>query len=190
MQNNVQTEKKDFEPTISVGKITAFKGSDLEDLCDATEKTIDDAGTGMFSVGFNWVEAPPREKLENYWKGLLLVPERTLFVGRIDGVIASSIQLIKPPPSNKAQSFAATMREHFVAPWARGHGLAKLLVKAVEDECANLKLKVLKLEVRANRTAAISLYESLGFKKWGELDKYEMVNGNYVAGYFYYKDLI
>lgn len=182
--------KREFDPIIKVEKLKAFSGSDLEDLCDATEKTIADAGTGLFSVGHSWSEAPPREKLENYWKGILLVPERELFVGRIDGVIAGSIQLIKTPASNKAQSFAATMREHFVAPWARGHGLAKMLLKALEDECVNQKLKVLKLEVRANRTAAISLYESLGFKKWGELDKYEFVNGNYVAGYFYYKDLI
>ena len=181
--------KKSFEPIIKVERLEVFKGSDLEDLCDATEKTIDDAGLG-FSVGFNWVETPARERLENYWKGLLLVPERTVFVGRIDGVIASSIQLIKPPPSNKAQSFSATMREHFVAPWARGHGLAKLLLKAVEEECVALKLKVLKLEVRATQTAAISLYESLGFKKWGELDKYEFVNGAYIAGHFYYKDLL
>jgi len=187
MQNNT---KKDFEPKIKVEKLTGFKGSDLEDLCDAMEKTIADAGTGLFSVGFNWVEAPPREKLESYWKGLLLVPERTLFVGRIDGVIASSIQIIKPPPSNQAQSFAATMREHFVAPWARGHGLAKLLLKAVEEECVAQKLKILKLEVRASRDAAISLYESFGFKRWGMLDKYEMVGGNYIAGYFYYKDLL
>jgi len=186
----MQNVKTDFKPVIKVEKLKEFTGSDLEDLCDATEKTIEDVGTGLFSASFNWVEAPPREKLENYWKGLLLVPERIVFVGRIDGVIASSIQLVKTPPSNKAQSFAATMREHFVAPWARGHGLAKLLLKAVEDECAAQKLKVLKLEVRATRTAAISLYESLGFKKWGELDKYEFVNGNYIAGCYYYKDLI
>ena len=186
----IENAKKDFEPVVKVERLKEFSGSDLEDLCDATEKTIADVGTGLFSASFNWQEAPPREKLENYWKGLLLVPERTLFVGRIDGVIASSIQIIKPPPSNKAQAFAATMREHFVAPWARGHGLAKLLLKAVEEECANQKLKILKLEVRATRTAAISLYESLGFKKWGELDKYEYANGQYIAGYFYYKDLV
>lgn len=185
----MQQVKRDFEAKIVVEKLKSFKASDLEDLCDATEKTIDDAGLG-FSVGFNWLQTPPREKLESYWKGLLLVPERQVFVGRIDGVIASSIQLVKPAPSHQAQSFAASVREHFVAPWARGHGLAKLLLKAVEDECVALKLKILKLEVRATQTAAVSLYESNGYKKWGELDKYELVDGNYISGYYYYKDLI
>ena len=180
--------KKEFKPTIVVEKLTAFKNSDLEDLCEATEKTIEAAGLG-FSVGFNWLHTPPREKLESYWKGLLLVPERQVFIGRIDGVIAASVQLVKPAPSTKAQSFAANLREHFVAPWARGHGLAKLLLKAVEDECMNLNLKVLKLEVRATQEAAIALYESSGYKKWGELDKYELVEGKYIAGCFYYKDL-
>jgi ribosomal protein S18 acetylase RimI-like enzyme len=177
-----------FEPEIKVERLSEFQGNDLSDLCDAMEKTIED-GLG-FSIGFGWLKAPERERVEKYWKGLMLVPDRVIFVGRIDGVIAASIQLIKPSANNQSQSFAGSVREHFVAPWARGHGLAKMLVEVAEEEAKNAGLKILKLEVRATQDAAAKIYESQGFKKWGELDKYEFVDGNYVAGYFYYKDLL
>lgn len=173
--------------TAKVERIKEFTGSDLEDLCEATEKTIvNDMG---FSIGLGWLEPPGRQKLESYWKGLLLVPERVLLAGRLDGVIAGSIQLIKPAPSNQTATFAATAKAHFVAPWARGHGLAKMLLAAAEEEARKLDYKILKFEVRATQNAAISLYESMGYKKWGVLDKYEFVHGQYVAGFFYYKDL-
>jgi GNAT superfamily N-acetyltransferase len=175
-------------PLTTIERLEEFKGSDIDDLCEALEDTMED-GLG-FSIGFKQLITPSREKLENYWKGTLLVPERELYVGRLDGVIAASIQLIKPAPSNQAQSFAVTAREHFVAPWARGHGLAKFLLAAAEDSAKTQGYKILKLEVRASQDGAIALYENLGYRKWGTLDKYEMVDGKYVAGNFYYKDLI
>jgi ribosomal protein S18 acetylase RimI-like enzyme len=176
-----------FDPEIRVERLSEFQGNDLSDLCDAMEKTIED-GLG-FSIGFGWLKAPERERVEKYWNGLILVPDRAIFVGRVDGVIAGSIQLVKPSANNQSQSFAASVREHFIAPWARGHGLAKMLVEVAEAEARSAGMKILKLEVRATQDAAAKIYESLGFKKWGELDKYEMVAGKFVGGLFYYKDL-
>lgn len=178
---------EDLNPLITVEKLTELNESDLNDLCDAMEKTIED-GLG-FSLGFGWLKAPARERLESYWKGLLLVPDREVFIGRVDNVIASAIQLVKPARSNQSQSFAGNVREHFVAPWARGHGLAKILLQEAEKSARAEELTILKLEVRSTQDAAIHRYEEQGYKKWGELDKYEMVNGQYVGGYFYYKDL-
>ena len=179
---------KKFDPVIQVEKLEEFHGSDLDDIADAMGKTIED-GLG-FSLGFGWLKAPEHERLEKYWQGLLLVPEREIFVGRIDSTIASAVQLVKPSPTSQTQNFAGMLREHFVAPWARGHGLAKQLLQAAENQARIEGLKILKLEVRASQEAAIHLYEEQGYKKWGELDKYEMVEGQFVAGSFYYKDLI
>lgn len=176
-----------FDPKIKVERLREFKGNDLDDLCDAMERTIED-GLG-FSLGFGWLKAPERERVEKYWRGLMLVPDRAIFVGRVDGVIGGSIQLVKPAANNQSQSFAGNVREHFVAPWARGHGLAKMLLVAAENEARANNLTVLKLEVRATQDAAEKIYEAQGFKKWGSLDKYEMVEGQFVGGNFYYKDL-
>lgn len=173
---------------IKVERIQVFKGSDLSDLCDATESTILDDGLS-FSIGLNRAEPPVRDRLEAYWKGVLLVPERQLIVGRIDGVIASSIQLVKPTPNNQTSSFCGSVDHHFVAPWARGHGLAKELLKAAQRNAKEEGLEVLRLNVRANLEAAIQLYEQLGYKRWGTLDKYEKIDGEMIAGFYYYKDL-
>lgn len=183
----MESAPNNVAPLVTVERLEAFRSTDIDDLCDATEVTMED-GLG-FSIGFKQLTTPSRERLEHYWKGVLLVPERELYVGRLDNVIAASIQLIKPPASNQAQSFAVFAREHFVAPWARGHGLAKYLLAAAEDSARTQGYKILKLEVRASQDGAIALYENLGYKRWGVLDKYEMVDGKYVAGYFYYKDL-
>ena len=52
-----------------------------------------DRGGIIEGGGFGWLKPPPRQVLENYWKGVLLVPERRLVVGRLDGIIAGSAQL-------------------------------------------------------------------------------------------------
>ena len=79
----------------------------------------------MEGGGFGWVNPPGRQALERYFRGLLLVPERELFVGRLDGTIVGSTQLVRPPRNNEAQSFAAQMMHLFIAPYARGHGVGE-----------------------------------------------------------------
>ena len=162
--------------------------ADLDDLCDATRDVLNDTASG-FSIGFTRVGAPMREQLQTYWRGVLIVPERQLIVGRVDRTVAASIQLVKPSSSNKTSAFAASVESHFVAPWARGHGLARELLRVTEDKARQLGFSVLKLSVRATQEAAIHLYEKAGYTRWGTLEKYEIVEGVMVAGHFYYKDL-
>ena len=96
--------------------------------------------------------------MENYWKGVLLVPERSLLVGRLDGVICATAQLVRPSRNNEAQGHSAQLTTNFVAPWARGHGLARGIVLAVEEEARVQGVSVLNLDVRETQVAAIQLY--------------------------------
>jgi len=50
-----------------------------------------------------------------------------------------------------------------------------------------MKFQVLNLDVRETQQAAIRLYESLGYQRWGEHPMYARVNGKPVHGLFYYK---
>lgn len=171
------------EAVISVERVTDFDDDDLAALCEATDAAIMEGG------GFGWVNPPGRQALERYFRGLLLVPERELFVGRLDGVIVGSTQLVRPPRNNEAQSFAAQMMHLFIAPYARGHGVGRMMVQRVEDGARALGYQILNLDVRETQAAAIRMYESLGYTRWGEHPAYARVRGEIVRGFYYYKQL-
>jgi ribosomal protein S18 acetylase RimI-like enzyme len=166
---------------ISVEAARELKGADRHDLCDSAEAAILDGG------GFGWLRPPQRHVLEAYWQGVLLVPERTLFVARLDGVIGGSAQLVRPTRNNEAQAHAVNLTTSFVAPWARGHGLARGLVLAVEETAQKEGYAVVNLDVRETQRAAIALYEKLGYLRWATHPYYARVAGKWVAGHYYTK---
>ncbi len=167
----------------TVERITEFDDDDLGTLCDATNAAIIDGG------GFGWVSPQARTSLESYFKGILLVPERVLFVGRLDGVIVGSVQLVRPARNNEAQAFAARLEHSYIAPYARGHGLARTMTLRVEDSARGLGYHVLNLDVRETQEAAIALYESMGYIRWGIHPCYARAGGRTVRGIHYYKFL-
>ena len=168
----------------SVGRIEEISDIDLADLCDATEAAIIDGG------GFGWLTPPSRRVLERYWKGVLLVPQRSLFIARQNSTIVGSAQLVRPPRNNEAQVFAAAITTNFIAPFARGHGLARDITIAVERAAREDGFSHLTLDVRESQTAAIRLYQSLGYKHWGTNPDYAIVDDEMIAGRYYTKRLI
>jgi len=168
---------------ISVEPITSLSKRDLGDLCDAASAAIVDG------AGFGWVRPPQPEAFERYWRGVLIVPERRLLVARLDQVVAGSIQLVNPPRQKEAWAHACLVDTHFVAPWARGHGLARALLEAAINEARSAGFEVMNLSVRETQSAAIALYESEGFVRWGRHPKYAKVGGELIAGLYYSKDL-
>jgi ribosomal protein S18 acetylase RimI-like enzyme len=97
--------------------------------------------------------------------------------------------LVRPPRNNEAQAFAAQLMHAYVAPYARGHGLARELTIGVEERARELGYHVLNLDVRETQAAAIRLYESLGYTSWGVHPEYALVRGKVIRGFYYYKRL-
>ena len=170
-------------PDIRVERIESIGVADLNDLCDAAEAAIRDGG------GFGWVKPPAPDVLEAYWRGVILIPERDLFVVRLDGVIAGSCQLLLPTRNNEAQCFACNLTTLFVAPWARGHSLASRLLAQAEQHAVNQGFQIINLDVRATQTAAIQLYRGAGYTRFGVHPRYARVDGKDVTGEFYFKRL-
>lgn len=168
---------------ISVERVTEFAGPALHELCDAADAAILDGG------GFGWLSPPPRHVMEAYWKGVLLVPERELVIGRLDGVVAGSAQLQRAPKNNEAQALTGLLTTFFVVPWARGYGLARRLVLAVEEAAREAGLRALNLDVRETQGRAIAVYEQLGYQCWGSHPRYAWIDGRWHTGLFYVKDL-
>lgn len=172
-----------LHPQLQVGKVNTLSPQDLEHLCLATEDAIGDG------IGFNWLTPPVRERLEAYWNGVLLVPERLLIGAWLDGVLCGSIQLVSPTRSKETSYFCAGIEAHFVAPWARGHGLAVELLKQAEREAAMRGFSVIRLCVRETQERALKLYEERGYIKWGVLPAFEFVGGRMIPGHYFYKTL-
>lgn len=176
-----QINQKPHTPVPSVEHVSTLSAADMNDLCDATDAAIQGGG------GFGWVKLPSREILERFWYGVMVMPSRDLFVARMDGVICGTCQLLKPPVNNEAQGFAVQLTTNFVAPWARGHGLAKMMVDAAEQKARDEGYTVINLDVRETMDRAISLYESMGYKRFGEHPYYAKVDGQVLKGYYYTK---
>ena len=164
-----------------VERATELDDEDLQALCEAADAAILEGG------GFGWVKSPGRLALTSYFRGVLLVPERELFIGRLNGTIVGSAQLVRPPRNNEAQAFAATLMHAFIAPYARGHGLARLMTRRVEEGARALGYQVLNLDVRETQDPAIRLYEGLGYQRWGEHPAYARVGGRTIRGLYYTK---
>lgn len=178
-----KTSTKPLTPSPTVMRIEEFTPAELNDLCDATYAGIEAGG------GFGWVTKPPRDVLERYWQGVTAMPARILLVAKLDGVICGSCQLVKPPMNNEAQKFAVHLTTHFIAPWARGHGLSKMLVARAEQLAVDEGFSVVNLDVRETMEHAISLYEGLGYERVGTHPYYAQVGGKTLKGFYFTKRL-
>ena len=176
-------EAQALAPQRMVEHVADFTDEDLHALCEATAAAILDGG------GFGWVSPPGMMALETYFRGVLLVPERELFAARLNGSIVGSAHLVRPPRNNEAQAHAAQLMHSYIAPYARAHGLARMLTTEVENRARELGYHLLNLDVRETQEAAIRLYESLGYVRWGVHPDYAYVRGRPVRGFFYYKRL-
>lgn len=166
---------------LDVQRVEELNDAEMGELCEATDAAIIEGG------GFGWLDPQGRATLERHFRGVLLVPERELFVARMDGHIVGSAQLVRPPRNNEAQAFAAQLTHAYIAPYARGFGLARLLMKRVEEYAAAVGHRVLNLDVRETQSTAIALFEAVGYRHWGTHPFYARVDGRTVAGLHYYK---
>lgn len=180
---NKQSVLQPSPPAATVELLTHLSGSDLNDLCDATDAAIEAGG------GFGWLDLPAREILERFWQGVVVMPARLLFVARLDGVICGTCQLVLPPHNNQAQAHSGHLTTLFVAPWGRGHGLSEKLLDTVEVEARKHDISVINLDVRETMTGAIALYEKQGYIRIGEHPAYAKVDGALIRGFYYYKAL-
>ena len=177
--------KKLAEPAarISVEIADGLSPADLNDLCDVTDAAIETGG------GFGWVVPPARDVLERYWKGVLVVPGRHLLIARIDGTVCGATQLVEPVRNNEAQQFCATLLATFVAPFARGLGAGRRLVETAEKLAVEMGYCVIQLDVRETQVAAIRLFESMCYERWGVNPAYAKVGDVVMRGFYYSKTL-
>ena len=168
---------------ISVDIITSLSEVDLADLCNITEQAISAGG------GFGWLRVPTREILNSYWKKITEDKLTNLVVGRLNGVIAGTLQLTYEAENIESRKNIAQIKRHFVAPWARGYGLAKTMIDFSEQKAKEDNIKSIQLSIRETQDAAVQLFTSKDYKVWGENPYYAFINGSFIKGIYFYKNL-
>ena len=168
---------------ISVDLLESLSEVDLADLCNITEQAISAGG------GFGWLRVPTREVLNQYWNTTTDDSLSNLVVGRLNGVIAGTLQLSYEAPIIESRKNIAQIKRHFVAPWARGYGLAKSMIDFSEQKAKEDNIKSIQLAVRETQDAAVKLFSNKEYKVWGENPYYAFVNGSFIKGIYFYKNL-
>ena len=174
---------RDHIAKLSVEMVDQLTERDVHELSDAAEAAILSGG------GFGWLLPPPKSVMEDYWRGVQMIPERHLIIARLDKVIAGSCQIMRPPKNNEAQKFSCQLTTLFVAPWARGHGLAQKIVAESEALAKSEGFLMINLDVRATQERAIQSFEARGFKRYATNNRYARVCDDYVPGFYYHKEL-
>ena len=180
-EENREIENKG--PRLSVDEVITLDNVDILELCEATRLAI------LAHEGFNWISPPPENTLESFWKGVITIPERTLIIARMDGQIAGCCQMVRPPKNNEAGAFRGNLETFFLAPWARGHNLAKTMLQKAEDVARAQGCRTLESHMAADQHVAIAICEWIGMTRWGIKERYAMINDVFVPGYYYSKDL-
>ena len=170
-------------PKLSVETVDQLTERDIHELSDAAETAILSGG------GFGWLSPPPKSVMEDYWRGVQMIPDRHLIIARLDKVIAGSCQILRPPKNNEAQKFCCQLTTFFIAPWARGHGLAKKIVAEAEALAKSEGFLMINLDVRATQSRAIQSFEARDFKCYAKNDYYAKVDEVYTSGLYYHKEL-
>jgi ribosomal protein S18 acetylase RimI-like enzyme len=109
---------------------------------------------------------------EDRWRGRLSIPGSRNVVAALRGEpsgMASGVPLSPAPRARPPRERGAVeLISLWVAPSARGHGVADALIEDIAAWAATLRSPALWLTVRENNTPAIALYRRRGFEHTGD----------------------
>lgn len=109
----------------------------------------------------------------------LRAPDVSFLVARIDGVALAcgAVRIIEPG--------VGEIKRMYASPRARGRGLGRRILEALEAQARKLGLKELKLETGDRQPEALGLYRAAGFVSCGPFGGYHQG----VTSLFFSKDL-
>ncbi|WP_409028641.1 GNAT family N-acetyltransferase [Janthinobacterium sp. SUN098] len=96
---------------------------------------------------------------------------RLLLVAEVEGKVAGAVQL--DWDTNPNQAHRAEVRKLLVAPAFRRHGIARQLMRALEEQARQLPCSLLTLDTRSGDHAQ-ALYLSLGYVVAGSIPAYAL----------------
>jgi GNAT superfamily N-acetyltransferase len=166
-------------------KVHCLDAHEAAERIDQLADVLLDCVEGGASVSFMLPIA--RETAVDFWRKVadgVARGERTLLVAEDDEGIAGTVQLITDMPEN--QPHRADVAKLLVHRRARGAGMARALMEAVEEAARGQGRRVLVLDTASS--TAERLYERMGWQRVGVVPDYaHMPDGALCATAFYYK---
>lgn len=120
-----------------------------------------------------------QEQEVSFLKGILDSPQSLMLIALLDGAVIGSCSL-NPVGScrrlaHRCEVGAALYQAHC------GCGIGTIMLQTLLDTAKRLGFEQAELEVVSGNTAAIALYEKLGFRKYGTLPDYLKYSGGQYA---------
>jgi putative acetyltransferase len=113
----------------------------------------------------------------------LFAPNVRFFIARLDGLAVGCGGVA-------VFSDYAEVKRMYTRPVARGRGVAKAVLRRLEDEACEAGMSVLRLETGTYQQEAIGLYERMGFRPRGPFGPYAaMPARNIETSLFFEKEL-
>jgi putative acetyltransferase len=117
-------------------------------------------------VAYSHANYPP-ESVHTLPLYLLDRPEITFWTARLAGALIGCAALLRHADGS------GELKSMFIRPAARGLGLSKMLLQAVETKARELKLSRIDLETGPKSHAALQLYEGAGYRFCGPFAQYK-----------------
>ena len=167
-------------------QIRLLDEAQVRDAIPALAEVLSDCVEGGASVGF--MQPYPPEAALAYWRGVaeaVAGGETLLMVAEVAGRILGTVQVGVAQMPN--QPHRGDLKKLLVHRDARGKGLARRLMDAVEREAATRGKTLLVLDT-ATGSEAEAIYPRLGWERVGVIPDYAMwPEGGLCATTFFYK---
>jgi len=124
-------------------------------------------------AALGWVDPPSPDEVRDLLLGLAADDDAVLVVALEDGELAGLAYWRRyARPTHRPH---ADVEKVAVAPAWQGRGIGRLLMTALITAAREAGVEVLTLDLRGDNLRAAALYESLGFRQYGRLDRFVAV---------------
>jgi acetyltransferase len=172
-----------------VARIQSLTAVEARDVVNDLTSILQDAVASGVSLGF--MTPLDENAVRRYWQHTIAqvdAGERVLLVAReADGALVGSAQLSLTATPNARHR--AEVQKVCVLRSARGQGIGKQLMLAIEEEARTAGRTLLVLDTRKDSVAE-GLYRGLGYREVGVIPGHaRTVDGSLVTAIFFYRPL-
>lgn len=172
-------------PTIQIEQVISFDDEEeLHSLIETLEASI------IAGYHCKWTDPPPRHFIENYFKGVLLVPEKLLLIARLDGNIVGVCEVTTPPQQKKSSLIAVSVDIFTVAPYALNVGVEQRLLSKMEQTISQLGFPIINVIIDETQKKLFQFYLQNDYQHWATHPYYQKIDGQLVKGLLLYKSFL